>query len=277
MSKRTTSITPTWCPGCGNFAILGAIKQSLDKLTIEPHQATFVYDVGCSSNMADFVYSYGFHGLHGRALPAAAGIKLANHKLPVITVVGDGGCFGEGLSHFVSLARGNHDIIVLTHDNYLYSLTTGQVSPISKKGTITPSTPDGSIEEPFNQIGTAILNHATFVARGFASDIPQLSDLIQQAINHKGFAFIDILQPCTTYNKEMTFQWYKERIYSLKEAKHDPTNKKQALERSLETDKLGVGVFYQVNKPTYHEQVPNFSNQPLNQQDISKIDISKLL
>ena len=278
MSKRVTNTNPTWCPGCGNFAILGAIKQALDTLKLEPHQFTVVYDVGCSGNMADFVYSYGFHGLHGRALPAAAGIKLANHKLPVIAVIGDGGCFGEGLQHFISLARGNHDVIVMTHDNYLYSLTTGQMSPITKKGTVTSSTPFGSIEEPFNQIGTAILNHSSFVARGFAGDIPNLAGLLQKAIEHKGFSFLDILQPCPTYNKDMTYQWYRERIYDLDSVKHDPSDKKKAIEYSLETDKLATGIFYQVNKPTYHEQLPNFNpNTPLNQKDISKINIAKLL
>lgn len=276
--QRTSNIKPTWCPGCGNFAILGAIKLALDKLNLAPHEFTMVYDVGCSGNMADFVYSYGFHGLHGRALPAAAGIKLANHKLPVIAIIGDGGCFGEGLNHFISLARGNHDITVITHDNYLYSLTTGQMSPLSNKGTITPSTPEGSIEEPFNQIGSAVLNHASFVARGFAGDIPDLAGLLEQGIKHKGFALLDILQPCTTYNKHMTYNWYRERIYKLGEEKnYDPANKKAAVEKSLEIDKLPTGIFYQENKPAFHEQVSNYSDLPLAHHDISNIDISKLL
>jgi len=275
--KRTTHINPTWCPGCGNFGILGAIKQALDKLNLEPHQFTTVYDVGCSGNMADFIYSYGFHGLHGRTLPVAAGIKLGNHKLPVIAIIGDGGCFGEGLSHFISLARGNHDILVLTHDNYLYSLTTGQMSPTSKKGTKTPSTPEGSIEETFNPLASSILNHATFVARGFAGDIPHLANLIEQGLNHKGFAFLDILQPCITYNKDMPYNWYRKNIYDLKEKNHDPKDKAAALNKALETDKLPIGVFLQKQKPAFHEQISNFSDTPLANHDISNIDLTNIL
>ncbi|MEA3355643.1 MAG: thiamine pyrophosphate-dependent enzyme [Patescibacteria group bacterium] len=270
-----TKITPTWCPGCGNFGIFAALKQALLKKNIKPHEISLVYDVGCSGNMADFVYSYGFHGLHGRTLPVAAGIKLANHNLPVIAIIGDGGCFGEGLSHFISLARGNHDILVITHDNYLYSLTTGQMSPISKKGTITPSTPFGSIEEPFNQIGTAVLNHATFVARGFSGNIPNLTDLIIKGLDHQGYAFLDVLQPCITYNKDMTPDWYRKHIYELAK-NYDPTNKKLAIEKSQETDKLPTGIFYQINKPTFHQQILD-NNQPLVKKDISSINIKDLL
>ena len=192
INKRTTSINPTWCPGCGNFGILGSIKASLDQLKIEPHQLSVVYDIGCSGNMADFVYAYGFHSLHGRALPMAAGIKLANHDLEVLTIIGDGGCFGEGVGHLVAIAKGNHDITVLTHDNFLYSLTTGQKSPTTPKGVKTPSTPQGSLEEAVNPIGLALINQATFVARGFAGDIPHLTTLLTAAINHKGFALLDV-------------------------------------------------------------------------------------
>jgi len=275
--KQTTTINPTWCPGCGNFGILGSIKQSLNKLGLKPHQFVFVYDVGCSGNMADFVYSYGFHGLHGRALPVAAGIKLANHQLPVMTVIGDGGCYGEGLNHFITLARGNHDIVVLSHNNYLYSLTTGQMSPTSKKGTKTPSTPEGSLEETFNPLANAIINHATFVARGFAGNIPHLTNLLQQALNHKGFALLDVLQPCVTYNKDLTYDWYRKNIYDINQPGHDPKDKKKALELAYQADKLPIGIFFQEEKPTYHQQVSNFSDTPLAQQDISNIDLSSLL
>jgi 2-oxoglutarate ferredoxin oxidoreductase subunit beta len=275
--KRTTTIDPTWCPGCGNFAILGAINQALDKLKLEPHQITFVYDVGCSSNMADFVYAYGFHGLHGRALPAAAGIKLANFKLPVVAIIGDGGCYGEGLNHFVTLARGNHDILVISHNNYLYSLTTGQMSPTTSKARKTPSTPEGSIEEPFNPLASALINHATFVARGFAGDIPHLTNLVEQGINHQGFALLDILQPCVTYNKDLPYDWYRKNTYKLEDQNHDPKDKPAAFTKAFQTDKLPIGLFYQTQKPAYHEQVSNFSDTPLAQQDISNIDLSSLL
>ena len=149
------------------------------------------------------------------------------------------------------------------------------MSPTSKKGTITPSTPFGSIEEPFNQIGTAILNHATFVARGFSGDIPELTNLIIEGLNHQGYAFLNILQPCVTYNKDMTFDWYRKHIYKL-DKNHDSTNKKLAIEKSMETNKLGTGIFYQINKPTFHQQVLN-NDQPLAKKDISSINIQNLL
>lgn len=273
MTKRTTKINPTWCPGCGNFGILGALKLALDQLNILPHQLACVYDIGCSGNMADFTYAYGFHSLHGRALPVAAGIKLANPKIPVIAIIGDGGCFGEGLGHFISLARGNHDIVVLSHNNYRYSLTTGQMSPTTKKGTVTPSTPAGSVEEAFNPLANAIINHATFVARGFSGNIPHLSALIVAAIKHRGFSFIDILQPCVTYNKNMPYDWFRSRIYQLDQTGHDPTNKTLALQKALEIDRLPIGIFYQANKPTYHEQVLPPISTTLAEADISSLNL----
>jgi len=275
---RATTIKPTWCPGCGNFGILTAIKSALDKLNIPPHQAVLTYDVGCSSNMADFVYAYGFHGLHGRALPLAAGIKLANPKLPVIAIIGDGGCFGEGIAHFIGLARGNHDILVITHDNYLYSLTTGQMSPISPKGTKTPSTPEGSIEEPFNPLASALINHASFVARGFAGDIPHLTNLLTAGIQHQGFAVLNILQPCPSYNKTMTPDWYRQHIQYLEKQNHQPTDFNKALDLAVnQKDKLPLGIFFQQQKPTYHQQLPSFNpDNPPACQDISKINISSL-
>ena len=277
MTTRTTKINPTWCPGCGNFGILGSINQALDQLNISPHQQAFVYDVGCSSNMADFAYGYGFHSLHGRALPIAAGIKLANPKIPVFAIIGDGGCFGEGLGHFISLARGNHDIVVLSHDNFRYSLTTGQMSPTTKKGTVTPSTPNGSIEEAFNPIANAIINHATFVARGFSGNIPHLTALIAAAIKHRGFSFIDILQPCVTYNKNMPYDWFRSQIYQLEQTEHDPANKTAALQKALEIDRLPIGIFYQTFQPTYHEQVLPSSSTTLAEADISSVDLTSLL
>ena len=148
--------------------------------------------------MADFINVYGFHALHGRALPAAVGIKLANHSLPVIAIIGDGGCYGEGLTHYINLMRGNHDITVLVHDNFLYTLTTGQYSPTTPKGTITKSTPEGAIEEALNPISLALANNTTFVARGYAFEINHLTDLIYQAIKHSGFAKKSLRLSCGT-------------------------------------------------------------------------------
>lgn len=276
MIARMTKINPTWCPGCGNFGILGSLKQALDELKIPPHQLAFVYDVGCSGNMADFNYGYGFHSLHGRALPVAAGIKLANPEIPVLVIIGDGGCFGEGLAHFISLSRGNHDIVVLSHDNYLYSLTTGQMSPTTKKGTVTPSTPNGSLEETFNPLANALINHATFVARGFAGNIPHLAGILAAAIKHRGFSFVDILQPCVTYNHDLPYSWYRSHIYQLDKTNHDPTNKALALQKSLESDRLATGIFYTVSQPTYHEQILPPLTTSLAKTHISRIDMTDL-
>lgn len=250
---RSTKITPTWCPGCGNFAIFGAIKQALDTLNLSLTQAVMTYDVGCSSNMADFLDSRGFHGLHGRAIPLAAGIKVGNPQLKVFSIIGDGGCYGEGVGHFIEACRANHDIVVLTHDNFLYSLTTGQKSPTTPQGTITPSTPNGAIEAAFNPIANALVNSATFVARGFAGDIPYLTQLIVAATKHEGFSLVDILQPCPTFNKSRPYSWYREHIYDLQKSGHDLTNFDLALAKSLETEKLPVGIFYQTNRPAFHK------------------------
>jgi len=273
-NQFNSHIQPTWCPGCGNFAIFTALKQALAELKIKAYQAVIVTDVGCSGNMADFLKTYTFHALHGRALPPAAGIKLANHNLPVIVIIGDGGCYGEGLTHFINLMRGNHQITVLVHDNYLYSLTTGQYSPTTPKGTVTKSTPEGSIEEPLNPLSLALANQATFAARGYALKTIHLTKLIKQAINHPGFSLIDILQPCLTFNKNQTVEnWYQKKVYKLKK----PFTKiSQALEESLKTDKLAIGKFWQEKKPPYHQAI-GFLKKPLVEKEISNINIKKLI
>lgn len=274
--KRTTTIAPTWCPGCGNFAILGAIKNALNELKVEPHRVVFTYDVGCSSNMADFVYGYGFHGLHGRSLPPAAGIKLANPDLKVFSIVGDGGGYGEGVGHFLSLARANHDITVIAHDNFLYSLTTGQKSPTTPKGQVTPSTPFGVFDEPFNPLLTALTNSASFVARGFAGDIPGLTKLLVAATSHVGFSFIDVLQPCPTFNKTRPYTWYREHIYDLEKSGHNKTDLSAAMKVAQENDKFGIGIFYQVPRPAFHQNY-DVAKQALSQQSLTGIDLSQLV
>lgn len=277
MTKRVSKISPTWCPGCGNFAILGAIKSALDQLAIEPHQAAFVYDVGCSGNMSDFVFAYGFHALHGRGLPPAAGIKLANHQLKVFVIIGDGGAYGEGVGHFLSLCRGNHDVTVLTHDNFLYSLTTGQKSPTTPKGQATPSTPAGTIDEPFNPLATALSNSAAFVARGFAGDIPHLTRLLVEAVRHRGFSLIDVLQPCPTYNKSRPYSWYREHVEYLDKIGHDETNLENAWKASLKTDKLPLGIFYQVPRTPWHENFALLKDKTLKDLSIDNIDLASAL
>lgn len=267
-------ITPTWCPGCGNWGIFQALKLAIVELKFNAWETVLVTDVGCAGNLADFINVYSFHSLHGRALPIGAGIKLANHKLKVICVIGDGGCYGEGLTHFINLMRGNHDITVLVSDNYLYSLTTGQYSPTTPKGTITKSTPEGSLEEALNPLALALVNSCTFAARGFALDIPQLTQMIKQAINHQGFSLIDILQPCITLNKYQKFEWYKNKIQSLSQPF---TTLEEAIKDATRQDKLSLGIFWQTQKPSYHEQIASLKEKTLIQKPINNLEISKLV
>jgi 2-oxoglutarate/2-oxoacid ferredoxin oxidoreductase subunit beta len=263
MSKITpitlkSPIMPTWCPGCGNFAIWASMQQSFSTIEIEHQNLVMVYGIGCSGNMADFLKVYGFHGLHGRGIANAIGIKLANHKLKVVVVGGDGDLYGEGLNHLIAAARGNHDITVLVHNNQRYSLTTGQTSPTSTKGTKTKSTPNGVVEESINPLVTAIDNHASFVARGYAGNAPQLIALIKAAILHEGFSLIDILQPCPTFNKENTYQWFNSKVYNLDEDEtYDRSSREFAWKKAQEIEKLATGLIYwNKEAKAYHKQLP---------------------
>src|SRR5579872_3009299 len=205
LEDYTSPVFPTWCPGCGDFGIWASLKNALVSLQLEPYQVMIVYGIGCSGNMCNFINAYGFHGLHGRAIPVAEGVKIANNTLPVLVVGGDGDLLGEGLSHFITACRGNTDITVILHDNQVYGLTTGQASPTADKGLRTKSTPQGVIEVRLNPLVTAITQGATYVARGFAGDQILTTQLIAEAIRHKGFSFVNILQPCTTFNDMHTY------------------------------------------------------------------------
>ncbi|KKS24504.1 MAG: Pyruvate synthase subunit beta [Microgenomates group bacterium GW2011_GWC1_41_8] len=268
-----TSYFPTWCPGCGNFGIWGSLKDALSKLEWKPDEFCVVYGVGCSGNMNDFIKAYGFHSLHGRALPNAIGIKLANHKLPVVVVGGDGDLLGEGGNHMIHACRGNYNITVMIHNNQVYGLTTGQNSPTALKGTKAKSTPQGIIEEPLNPTALAISQGASFVGQGFAGDIPHLTNLIQQAILHKGFSVVNVYQPCVTFNKLNTYAWFRQRVYHLDE-NYDKTNKVAAMEKSFELlEKIPLGILYQVEKPTYEESIGQLGEIPLYKHDkIAKAD-----
>jgi 2-oxoglutarate ferredoxin oxidoreductase subunit beta len=259
-----TGYNPTWCPGCGNWGIGIAIKQALVQLNFTPSEIAVVFGIGCSGNMNDFLNAYAVHSLHGRSVPTAIGIKLANHQLPVIAIVGDGDCYGEGGNHFIHACRGNHDITVITHDNRVYGLTTGQVAPTSQKGFKSKSTPAGSIEAPINPLTLALSSGATFIAQSFAGDAPHLISMIKQGIEHKGFSLVNVLQPCVTFNKVDTYQYYLERAYKL-DKNYQPDSLKQAMEKSLEMneEKFPMGVVYQVKKPTYTDHLTQIKEKPL--------------
>jgi len=273
----TTPIKPTWCPGCGNFGILAALKKALAELGLEPHQVVMSFDIGCCGNGANYHNVYGFHSLHGRPLPVAYAVKLANHDLKVIAVSGDGGGYGEGTNHFVHTCRGNVDITYIIHNNHRYRLTTGQASPTSEIGAQTKSTPDGLIEHPFNGMQVAITCGATFVAQAYADEVAHLAEIFKQAITHKGFSLVDILQPCVIFNDKNIREQYRSSTYKLEETDYKPNDKLEAYKKAGESEKLPIGVLYQEDRPTYESQLPQIKKQPLAKQKVDKVDISELL
>src|SRR2546425_5087660 len=238
-------IHPDWCPGCGDFSVLSALQTALFELELKPHQVLVVSGIGCSSNLPGFINAYGMHTLHGRSLAVATGAKLGNLELKVICTGGDGDGYGIGGNHFVHTMRRNVDLTYIVMDNQIYGLTTGQVSPTSRKGMKTKSTPHGSVENPVNPIPMAIVCGATYVARGFSGQQKQLVALIKGAIEHRGFAFVDVFSPCVTYNHDNTHEFFKQRTKKLEEMGHDPTDRRAGIERGGEWgDTIPIGLFY---------------------------------
>jgi len=268
-----TGYQPTWCPGCGDWGIGMAVKKALVELDYSPDQVAIVFGIGCSGNMNDFLNAYALHSLHGRAIPNAIGIKLANHKLPVIVVVGDGDCYGEGANHLIHAARGNHDITVIVHDNGVYGLTTGQSAPTSPKSYKSKSTPLGLIEAPINPLALSLVSGATFISQGFAGDINHLIPLIKKGILHQGFSLINVLQPCVTFNKINTYQYYLQRTYKLDNI-YQKDDFKKALEKTLEIneEKFPLGVIYEKKSLSYHQQLSQLKN---NQSLVEKKELIK--
>lgn len=280
-----SGVPPNWCQGCGNYAIWTALKNALVALAIEPWQAVVALGIGCHGHLVNFLEVNGFEGLHGRPIPVAVGIKLANHRLPVIVSTGDGDCLGEGGNHFIHAARGNHDLTVLIHDNQVYGLTTGQASPTSAKGYPSKSTPAGVIEEPVNPIALALVSGASYIARAFSGDSQQLTQLVKGAISHTGFAVVDVLQPCATFNKLNTYQYFYERVYRLEENNYQPSNRLEALKKAFEWGKprseggtgIPTGLFYQLEKPAYHEQVSVLKEKTLVGRPVESVEIDDLM
>jgi 2-oxoglutarate ferredoxin oxidoreductase subunit beta len=252
MIDLNTDRSPTWCPGCGNFGIWAAFKQAATENNWDSANSVLVAGIGCHGHILNFTKITSFNGLHGRAIPVATGIKLVNPKLNTFVFTGDGDCLGEGGNHLIHACRRNHDLTIILHDNALYSLTTGQTSPMSPKGAKTKSTPDGNPDEPFFPLALAISAGATFAARAFSADIPRLADLIARANRHQGLAIIDVLQPCATFNKDYTYQFFQENTYFL-DKDYDPTNKFLAIEKASEwgPKQIPLGIFYQVQKETF--------------------------
>lgn len=254
---------PAWCPGCGNFSILKSFKDAMADMGIEPHEFTIVSGIGQAAKFPHYVKCNTFNGLHGRALPVATGIRLANHEHTVMVFTGDGDCYGEGGNHFIHAIRRNINVKLFVHDNLIYGLTKGQASPTSMEGMKTKNQPFGVFSEQLNPMVLAIALDCSFVARGFAGDIRHLNGLIKAAINHKGFSLVDILQPCVTFNKINTFQWYKERVYHIG-TDHDPEDKIEAFHKAQEWgDRIPLGILYRNNRPILEERLPMIKNKPL--------------
>lgn len=261
-----TGNKPTWCPGCGNFAMFEALKRALAELGWEKRDFAMFWGIGCHGNGADFYDVQGFHALHGRSLPPATGYSLTRPDQHVIVEMGDGDGYGLGMAHFLHSLRRNVRMTCITHNNQIYGLTTGQASPTTDHLMHTVSTPAGVLEEPVNPIGIALSQGATFIARGFAGDIPHLTDLYIEALQHDGFALVDVFQPCVTWNKLNTFSWFRERVYKLEEPEWDVHDRVAAFDLSMstfhdltctpESCKVPIGVYYrELDVPTYGSAV----------------------
>jgi len=254
---------PAWCMGCGNFAILKTFKDTMVELGMEPHQFIVVSGIGQAAKLPHYTKCNTFNGLHGRTLPVATGIRLANHKMPVIVTTGDGDCYGEGGNHLMAAMRRNINVKLFVHDNQVYGLTKGQASPTTGEGVVTRNMPFGVISEQFNPMVLAVALDCSFAARGYAADTEHLKGLMIEAINHKGFALLDILQPCVSFNKVNTYDWYKQRVYHVG-PDHDPGDRLAAFAKALEWgDRIPIGVIYRNHRPTFEERVPMLSGDPL--------------
>lgn len=276
MKDLLTRENPTWCPGCGDFGILMSVRQAIEKLGWKQEETVIVSGIGCGSKLPRFVKVYGFEGLHGRALPAATAIKIANNALNVIVVTGDGDGLGIGGNHFIQSMRRNLNITHIIEDNEVYGLTKGQYSPTSPEGFKSPTTLGGAIETPLNPVATAVSQGATFVARTDMLNPAKLTDIFVKAFSHKGFSVVDVLQLCPTYNKGHDIKWYKERLVDLEED-YDPKDKIKAFEKALDMgEKIPTGVFYIEDRPCYEDQIAQIKEKPLAKQSIENIDLSKL-
>ena len=269
----------TWCPGCGDFGILNAVKKALVKLGRLPKDILLVSGIGQAAKLPHYIKCNCFNGLHGRALPPAAAAKIANRELTVLVTTGDGDCYGEGGNHFMHNIRRNTDITVIVHNNQIYGLTKGQASPTTDTGQVTKIQPAGVVLDPIHPLEAAIALGAGFVARGFSADSEHLSWLILEGINHKGFSLIDVLQPCVTFNKVNTYEWYSKRIYKLNDdPAYNPQDKSLAYQKAAQWgDRIPIGIIYKTDKTDYAERSGLDKMPPLIEENIDNIDISSIL
>ncbi|MBU6112584.1 2-oxoacid:ferredoxin oxidoreductase subunit beta [Mammaliicoccus lentus] len=259
------NVKPNWCPGCGDFSVQAAIQKAAANVGLEPEEVAIITGIGCSGRLSGYVNSYGLHSIHGRSLPLAQGVKMANKDLTVIASGGDGDGFAIGMGHTIHALRRNMDITYIIMDNQIYGLTKGQTSPSSAKGFVTKTTPKGNIEQNVAPLELALSSGATFVAQSFSSDIKELTHIIEEAINHKGFSFVNVFSPCVTYNKINTYDWFKENLTKLADIEdYDFSNKNQAIQTVMDKESMITGIIYQDKEtPSYEQQLEQLDETPL--------------
>ncbi len=254
---------PTWCPGCGLYGILEALKRAASSLALDPAQMVIVTGIGCHGRFPNYFRAYGFHGLHGRVMPVASGIKLVNPSLKVIGISGDGDAYSIGLNHLLHAARRNIGVLAVVVNNRVFALTQGQASPTSPQGFVSISTPFGTVEPPLEGLELALSAGATFVARGFSGEVNHLAGLFRRGLAHRGFGIIDILSPCVTHNKINTYDWYKKHIKLLPLTDELPQDRKQAWEWLAEREKFVLGILYQEERASLEELVLPDPSRPV--------------
>ncbi|WP_409305499.1 2-oxoacid:ferredoxin oxidoreductase subunit beta [Peribacillus sp. SCS-155] len=265
------NVKPNWCPGCGDFSVQAAIQRAAANVGLEPENLAVVSGIGCSGRISGYIKSYGFHGIHGRCLPIAQGVKMANRELTVIASGGDGDGFAIGMGHTIHAIRRNIDITYIVMDNQIYGLTKGQTSPRSAAGFKTKSTPQGSIEQAVAPMELALSAGATFVAQSFSTDLKELTAIIEAGIQHKGFSLINVFSPCVTYNKINTYDWFKENLTKLSTIEgYDSTDREMAMQTIMQHDGLVTGIIYQnTERPSYQELVPGYAEEALTKADLT--------
>ncbi|MBO1510332.1 2-oxoacid:ferredoxin oxidoreductase subunit beta [Metabacillus bambusae] len=265
------NVKPNWCPGCGDFSVQAAIQRAAANVGLQPDNLAVVSGIGCSGRISGYINSYGFHGIHGRSLPIAQGVKMANRDLTVIASGGDGDGFAIGMGHTIHAIRRNIDITYIVMDNQIYGLTKGQTSPRSDAGFVTKSTPKGSIESALSVMEMALTAGATFVAQSFSTDLKDLTALIEAGINHKGFSLINVFSPCVTYNKVNTYDWFKENLTKLANVEgYDANNKELAMQTLMKHKGLVTGLIYQnTEQKSYQELINGYSETPLSEAELA--------
>jgi len=276
LKDLSTPVENTWCPGCGNFGLLMAIKRAIVQLGLEKEKTVAVTGIGCHGKVTDYIKVNCIHTIHGRVLPVSTAIKLANKELTVLGFAGDGDAYNIGLGHYPHAARKNVDITYIVHNNMVYGLTTGQTSPTSPSGYESKTTPRGSFPPALNPLTQGLASNASFISRGYAGDMHHLTEIFKKAIDHKGFSLVDVFQPCVAWND--TYDFFRERVYKLEEVNHDKSNLSEAYERALEWgENIPIGVFYESERPTYKTYFPFLEGDPNVRKTIEDIDIAELM